>query len=164
MARHLKSRASDTDDTKAKAAMDAFTGPPTTKRNRASTGSRRKQYIEEVRDRMARKDWSGVTPGKLVALYWCCHEKVYGVVPVELDKASTWETAMKRAGLMVKQHFDNDMERAITFMRWTWTREAEREEWRRANTKQGRRITWQNQFIHDHLITDWRAEAMRRGG
>ncbi|MGB1142426.1 MAG: hypothetical protein ACPG1A_16115, partial [Halioglobus sp.] len=53
----------------AKARIDAFLGPAP-KPRRTSAGSRRKAHIEEVRGRMARKDWEGMTAGKLVALYW----------------------------------------------------------------------------------------------
>lgn len=138
--------------------MKSFVGKGSPK---TSVGTRRSQHIAEVRERMKRKDWEGMTPGKLVALYWLCHEKVYGVVPVEIDTAAAWERAMKVAGAMVKRHFDSDMERAITFMRWVWTREAEREEWRRSNNRDGQRLNWRNQFAQDFLITDWRAAAMR---
>ncbi len=141
------------------ARMDAFVGSTPRKR---SSGVLRKKHIEEVRGRMKTKDWDGMTSGKLVALYWLCHEKVYGVVPVELDRTTAWETAMKVAGSMMKRHFDEDIERAITFMRWVWTREADREKWRRDNQKDGQRINWRNQFAQDYLITDWRTAAMRK--
>ncbi len=156
MPRHLR-RVDE--KSKATARMDAFLGPTPRKR---SPGVLRKKHIVEVRERMKRKDWDGMTSGKLVALYWLCHEKVYGVVPVEIDKTTAWETVMKVAGGMVKRHFDDDMERAITFMRWVWTREQEREKWRRDNGRDGQRINWRNQFSQDFLITDWRAAAMRK--
>ena len=152
MPRHLRKK----DD--ATKRIDAFLGPTPRKR---SAGSLRAKHIEEVRERWKRKEWDGMTPGKLVALYWLCHEEVYGVVPVEIDKTGVWETAMKVAGSMVKRHFDNDIERAITFMRWVWTRERGRERWRRENKRDGQRINWKNQFSQDYLITDWRAAAMR---
>jgi len=160
--RRLKHRAGESPPTEAQVALDAFVGPP---RSRKSAAPRRKQHIEEMTERMKRKSWEGITPGKLVALYWLCHQRVYGVVPAELDKAPTWRSAMQGAGSMVKRHFDGDVQRAIIFMRWVWTQEQSREEWRRANNKSGgRRISWQNQFHHDYLISDWRAAAMRARG
>ncbi len=156
MPRHIRQV---TEKSEATARIDSFLGKAPRKR---SSGALRKKHIEEVSDRMKRKDWSGMTPGKLVALYWLCHEKVYGMTPVEIDKTAPWETVMKVAGAMVKRHFDGDMERAITFMRWVWTREAEREKWRRANKRDGMRINWRTQFSQDYLITDWRAAAMRK--
>ncbi len=152
MPRHLRKK----DD--ATKRIDAFLGPTPRKR---SAGSLRAKHIEEVRERWKRKEWDGMTPGKLVALYWLCHDKVYGLVQVGIDKTCVWETAMKVAGSMVKRHFDNDIERAITFMRWVWTRERGRERWRRENKRDGQRINWKNQFSQDYLITDWRAAAMR---
>lgn len=163
MARRLKSRAGEPAGS-AQAALDSFVGPTRGAKKKKGVGSRRAKYIEEVADRMKRKDWEGMTAGRLVALYWLCHERVYGTVPVELDKATTWETAMMGAGRMVTDHFDGDVQRAVVFMRWVWTREAGYEDWRRKNSKFGRRITWQNQFRHDHLISDWRAAAMRQQG
>ena len=155
MPRHIRRV---TEKSEATARMDAFVGKTPRKR---SSGVLRKKHIEEVRERMNRKDWDGMTAGKLVALYWLCHEQAYGVAPLELDRTTTWETAMKVAGSMVKRHFDDDMERAITFMRWVWTREKGREKWRRDNKRDGQRINWKNQFSQDYLITDWRAAAMR---
>lgn len=152
MPRHLRKK----DD--ATKRMDAFLGPTPRKR---SAGTLRTKHIAEVRDRWKRKEWDGMTAGKLVALYWLCHEEVYGVVPAEIDKANIWATAMMAAGSMVKRHFDDDIERAITFMRWVWTREQGREKWRRENKRDGQRINWKNQFSQDYLITDWRAAAMR---
>lgn len=157
MPRHVKSKAG----VKPAVDIDKFLGKAPRKR---SSGSLRKKHIEEVCDRMKRKHWDGMTPGKLVALYWLCHERVYDVPPMEIDKAATWEMVMKQAGSMVKRHFDDDMERAITFMRWVWTREQGREQWRRANSRDGQRLTWRNQFAQDYLITDWRAAAMRARG
>lgn len=159
MPRHIRHR---DDRAKATASLEAFLGPTPKKHPTGRAVARiRKKHIAEVRDRWARKHWDGMTAGKLVALYWLCHEKVYGVVPVEIDRATTWEQVMKIAGSMVKRHFDDDVERAVVFMRWVWTREQGREKWRRDNKRDGYRLTWRNQFSQDYLITDWRAAAMR---
>lgn len=156
MPRHIKSRIGEKTQP---ADIDKFLGKAPRKR---SAGSLRKKHIEEVAERMRRKDWDGMTPGKLVALYWICHEMVYGHPPVEIDKVSAWEIAMKAAGSMVRRHFDGDIERAITFMRWVWTREQEREKWRRENKRDGQRLTWRNQFTQDFLISDWLTAGERR--
>ncbi len=146
------------------ASLEGFLGSAKP-RKRASAGTRRNDYIAEVRTRMQTKDWTGMTAGKLVALYWLCHERVYGTPPVELNKAKIWEMAMMAAGTMVRDHFDGDVQVAIRFMRWVWTREQSREDWRRKNnTTTGRRISWHNQFKHHYLVTDWRTEKVRRQG
>ena len=145
-----------------RATMDDFLGPTKPKRKKFA-GSARKGHIEEMRERVRLKDYKGVTPGRLVAMYWVAHETVYGVTARELDNARTWEIAMRCAGKMVKVEFDGDVGRAVDFMVWTWADEQRVEKWRIANEKNGRRITWQNQFIHNHLVTNWlRAVASRK--
>jgi hypothetical protein len=115
-----------------------------------------------MRERVTARDWKGLTAGKLVALYWVFHEHVYGTIPAELDRATVWTMAMKCAGGMVRDHFDGDVEMAVRFMRWVWHREIGKEKWKREKNIQGtKRITWQNQFRHDYLVSDWRAEKSR---
>ena len=164
--RTLKTRAADVAALPATASIDNFIGTPEerakVKKKKSSPGSRRKEYIAEVEQRVISKDWTGMTAGKLIALYFVCHVKVYGIEPAELNRAATWETAMMAAGGMVRDHFEGDVQVAIKFIRWTWTRENEKEQWRRKNDKGGRRITWVNQFRHDYLVSDWRAEKMRK--
>lgn len=167
MARRLKSRATEPrppTPTPAELALSAFVGP-VKKGRKKSPGSHRKAHIEQVTDMVKHRDYADMTPGRLVALYWLCHERVYGVAPTELNTAAAWNRAMKSAGKMVAEHFDGDVQRAVVFMRWVWNDERRKEEWRRANKRNGRRITWQGQFVRDYLITDWRASVMRaRGG
>lgn len=133
------------------------------KRSKPNPGARRRQYIEEARQRAAAQDWKGATSGMLVALYWVCHVKVYGTEPSELDSAATWTKAMKAAGSLVKVQFDGDVQVAIKFMRWLWTREASREQWRKANNTGGRRITWIQNFCYVSFVSDWRTEKVRKG-
>jgi hypothetical protein len=143
-------------------------------RSKATPSSQRKQQILAIEQRIesqktARTEaereacWQGVTAGQLVALYWVCHVKLYGVAPAELEAATTWSNAMKCAGSMVAKQFDGDVQRAVHFMRWTWLREREREEWRKARKIDGKRLTWQQQFIYLNLVTDWRAAKVRVG-
>lgn len=140
-----------------------FIGDVNKPRRKASPGSKRKEHIAAIEDRIKRQDWNNVPVAQLVALYWVCHVKIYGVPPAELDSAAAWALAMKRAGLLVQKEFEGDVQRAVNFMRWVWTREREREEWRKTNKIDGRRITWQQQFIGLTLVTDWRAAKVRAG-
>ena len=142
--------------------MQSFIGSASKRKKRRYPGSNRATHIAEVRERITRQNWKDMKVGRLVALYWICHEKIYGVVPAEIDKTAVWEQVMKAAGGMVKNEFDGDMQQAIEFMRWVWTDEARKENWRRANHKPAGRIKWQNQFLHGYLISDWRAAVMRR--
>lgn len=153
--------------------LASFLGKP--KKPRANNpGSRRKQYIEAMEKRVdsqkqAHTDlerdavWADMTAGQLVALYWVCHHRLYGVVPGEIDTAAGWSRAMKAAGSMVKNQFEGNVQLAVRFMRWCWHREREREEWRRKNKVPGKRIIWQQQFLWPSLVSDWRAEKVRRG-
>lgn len=140
-----------------------FIGDVNKTRSKSSPGTRRKDYIAEVESRIARQDWNNVNVGLLVAIYWVCHVKIYGTPPAELDSASAWTNAMKCAGLLVQQQFDGDVQKAVNFLRWVWTREREREEWRKKNDVPTKRISWQQQFIYKTLVTDWRAAKFRAG-
>ncbi len=143
--------------------LAGFLGTPKPKR-KVNPGSRRKQHIAEIRQRVEAKDWTDVSAGKLVALYWFCHETVYGVEPTELDSAATWRAAMLQSGRMVRDNFDSDVQRAIRFMQWVWSEEQRRETWRRNNDKNGKRINWRMQFIFGDLVTDYRAAQSRKQG
>lgn len=144
-------------------------------RSKATPSSQRKSQIEAIdrrielqkqaaTDREREACWDGVTAGQLIALYWVCHVKLYGVEPAELSDATTWSNAMKCAGNLVKLQFEGDVQRAVHYMRWLWTREREREEWRRSNRVEGKRLTWQACFVYKNNITDWRAAKVRRLG
>lgn len=132
------------------------------KRSKPHPGQRRKQQIAEIERRIAAKDWDGMTSGLLVALYWTCHRKTYGVEPAELNTASTWTKAMKSAGKLVIDQFDGDVDLAIKFMRWLWTREQSREQWASKNGIDRSRITWIRQFCRVENVSDWRADKVRR--
>ncbi len=135
---------------------------PKRKAPRGGGKAQREAHLKEIERRAKGKDWDGVTAGKLVALYYFCHVRVYQVPPIELQRNTTYTAAMKQAGSMVKRHFDGDVQKAVRFMRWVWDREQGKQEWLKTNDKEGRRLTWQNQFTHDFLVTDWlRAKAQK---
>lgn len=126
-------------------------------------GARRKQYVEEMEERIKRQDWKNLSAGQLVAVYWVCHLKIYGVPPKELDSTSNYSRAMMMAAKLVKDEFAGDVDLAVDFMRWAWFREKDREDWRKRNNTSGRRITWYLQFVAKDLLTDWQREKFRRG-
>lgn len=132
------------------------------KKKKPNPGSSRRLHIEDVERRIREQDWSGATAKTLVGLYWTCHVKVYGVTPIELDNAITWQQAMKCAGTLVKRHFDGDVQAAIKFMRWLWTREASKMQWAQKQGFTPNRITWNRQFAQSNYVTDYRAEKLRR--
>lgn len=169
MARRIVSRAKDAHHAKdahqeATDRLNDFVGSDKPRRARGFDKQRRTGIIDEVRGRMKLADWRGMSAGRLVGLYWICHEMVYGVPPGELNNTTNWRNAMLAAGKMVTVHFDGDVYRAVEFMQWVWTREKGREEYRRKTEAPGFRITWKYQFTRENLITDWRASLFRNRG
>lgn len=131
-------------------------------RKKSTPKAQREKVLAEVERRISEQDWSSPTPALLVGLYWSCHEKVYGIPPLELDTAKAWARATMQAKRMVKVYFDDDVHQALIFMRWLWVREQGREQYRRqTNSPSTFRITWYVQFCRAEAISDWRADQMR---
>lgn len=106
-------------------------------------------------------EWEGATGGHLVALYDKFHSTVYGVAS-DLDRKG-WMYATSAADRMVLRDFEASPANAVRFMRWLWKEEARREEWRRENHRDGRRIGWRLQFCFGTLIADYRVHVARQG-
>jgi len=137
-------------------------GEPT-KRSGGTPKRQRHAMIEDVRRRWKEGDWDGMKPGRLVAVYYVCHEMVYDVAPTEVDTAGNWKRAMMGAGKLVKEL--GSVDAALEFIRWVWLRERGREKWRRDNGNQGSRIGWRLQLVNPQaLLTDWRVEKARKQG
>lgn len=95
-----------------------------------------------------------------VAIYADLHFRVYGVAPGDLG-ARERTFAAKLAGNMLAKYFDGDRSRFACFVAWTWSREREREKWRRENGRDGSRIDWRLQF-NPKLLTDFRISEERK--
>lgn len=123
----------------------------------------REATIEKSRIRMREMaesgDWSEAVSAHLVALYEFLHTCVYQVAPLELDTKS-WALASLAAGRLVDKFFANDYGDAAAFLRWTWHRESEREQYRRQHHRDGARISWRLQFCAA-LVTDYRTHDNR---
>lgn len=115
----------------------------------------------QVREMCGSGDWSGAVGLHLVALYEFLHREVYGVEPLELD-ARAWFLAQGTAGRMVERYFGGDCGACVSFVRWAWRREQEREEWRRRNNRDGQRIGWRLMFSAA-LVSDYRVHGKRVG-
>jgi hypothetical protein len=124
----------------------------------ASVFNRARTEAEEMK---RSRDWSGATARHLVALYDLMHEQVYGVEALELGPAERHK-AMLLAGNFVKHHFGGDVEACVAFLRWVWTREMDREKWRRENGRSGQRIGIRL-MLSTSLLTDYRVDLARRG-
>lgn len=104
-------------------------------------------------------DWTPATPIHLVALYLWCHHTVYGVIAGEVQ-GKEYAIAAKTAKDFLQIQFEGDINKCVSFIRWTWKREEEREQWRRSNNQQGKRIGWRLQFSPS-LVTDYKLAMAR---
>ena len=119
------------------------------------------RQIKAVAKRIQSSDWEGTKPVDLVALFAWCHHQIYGIWPEDLYVTATRTKARMLAGRMVKDAFGGDMDEALNFMRWTWRREGDFEEWRRKNRKPGKVMSWNQQFGAARLRTEYRINKER---
>lgn len=108
-------------------------------------------------------DWSDALPRHLVVLHGMIHEHVYGVAPAESTGAE-FAAAAVAAARMLKVDFGGDAQAMFEFIRWSWQREQDREEWRRQNHKEGGRLDWRRQFCQRGILTDYRVDMARKRG
>jgi hypothetical protein len=69
-----------------------------------------------------------------------------------------------QAARLATSEFGGDMRELLDFLRWTWGREAGREDWRRKNAERSenaRRLTWYDQFVRRTLLTDYKVATNR---
>jgi hypothetical protein len=116
---------------------------------------------EELDDLIAHGEYEKMKPKHLVALWMRCHEKVYGVTPVEPAKSLVWAT--NAAKKLVNDEFGGSVVAAVEFMRWTW----QREQWRETKAKHDGEVRvgnigWRIQFVLRYLLTDYRIDRARR--
>lgn len=117
--------------------------------------------IADARSRADSGDWLSAPGMALVGLYSFCHEEVYGVTPIELDEKAALRVASRMASAMVKKYFGSDTDEAVEFIKWTWMREREREEWAAQNGKTRGRVGYRLQFS-SALLTDYRVALSRK--
>ena len=117
---------------------------------------------EEAKAMTEGGDWSEAQPRHLVALHSLLHEHVYGVEP--LMTAREHGIATSCAAGMLRYDFEGNVAMMVEFIRWCWRREAEREQWRRQNGRDGGRLDWRRQFTGKGPLTDYRVELARKVG
>ena len=135
------------------------------KKSRAPTIGR-SALAERVRgfqERVNREDFSELKPADLVAAYAWCHFRTYSnVLPQDLTENGAWKKALLSAGRMLTQEFEGDVAAMLNYIRWTWGREAGREQWRCENNGgNGGRVTWYAQFVQRRLLTDYQVKTGR---
>jgi len=105
-------------------------------------------------------DWAEAMGRHYLALYLILHERVYGV-DAGLTEEECFEAATM-ANHLLESDFDEDPGALVRFVAWTWSREQEREEWRRKNHRDGGAVGWRLQFS-GRLLRDYRLAARRHG-
>ena len=128
-------------------------------------------YINVAKLLASSGDWDAANPSKvpelMVALYIVCHEKAYGVRPIEITSlvfpvAVSMARKLLQSQFSDKMHEYGDTHAMVEFIRWVWTREIAREKWRRVNRPESdTRISWKVQFTESYLITDYRIAQAR---
>lgn len=146
-------------------ALAAFLGPPRKPKKKTVRGIGAivfAQLLEETARMLAAGDFANAQGKHFVALYAELHFKVYGVAPGDLD-AKARSYAAKLATDMLAGDFANDRSRMASFIAWSWSREKQAEEWRRANPalSKGGRMSWRAQFSRGKL-TDYKVEEARK--
>lgn len=142
--------------------VDLSAPPPKKSKGPRSVGQARiRQLAAECAEMRRTGRWDEATAGHLVALCAYCHEKVYGVSDPDLV-GKNYGLAQTLAGKMIRDKFGGDVKSAVDFVRWTWKRERDTEEWRRKNDKPGRRIGFRLQFGASGLYADWRLDVERK--
>lgn len=109
------------------------------------------------------EDYEPKRPGELVLVYAWLHQGTYGCPAGELMGKGFGHACMAAANL-ARTQFDDDLSALLEFVRWTWAREKDSEEWRRRNGRTGRRITWALQFRNGGILTDYRVAIARQRG
>jgi hypothetical protein len=118
---------------------------------------------EEAAERIRSGEWEGARALVYVAAYAALHERIYGVEPSELSPKERVYAA-GAAGRMLVDEFDGDEGAMADFLRWTWRREKDREDYRRKTKSESSfRIGWRLQF-GGSILADYRVAARRRAG
>jgi hypothetical protein len=139
-----------------------WVGPKPKKRQATVSDNAFVKDLELAEKMLEAGEWSKATGRLFVALYADLHFRVYGVAPVDLGPRER-VFAARAATVMLERTFADAAEMA-RFVAWTWSRERERENWRRENGKDGGRIDWRLQF-GNKLVPEFRiSEARKKAG
>ena len=132
-------------------------------RKQRGRGMNVEQLKAEAQQMREQQCWATASPKHLVLLHAMLHEHVYGVAP-DSGSGKTFTFASSSATKMLREEFANDPEAMVDYLRWSWQREQDREEWRRKNGRDGGRLDWRRQFAQRCVLTDYRVDQARRKG
>lgn len=118
------------------------------------------KVLEQVGEMLRDGKWQSARGMHFVALYTDLYFRVYGLLPADLGPKER-VFAAKLANTMLTKQFQDDRDAMAKFIAWTWTREKEREQWRRENSKDGGIIEWRFQFSAK-LVQSYRVACARK--
>ena len=142
-----------------------FAGEPKGKKKSKTIGdSAFMKTLEEVGVMLKEDRWSNAQGRHFVALYADLYFRVYGMLPADLGPKER-VFATKLANTVLEKQFTGNRAEMAKFMAWTWTREKEREKWRRENGRDGGIIDWRFQFaaklVQSYRMANARTSARR---
>ncbi len=132
---------------------------PRKKKSRTVAASTFDRTRVETQEMIDTRDWGACAARHLVALYDLMHLKIYGI-DVTMSGSERY-TATLMAGGFVKRAFGGDFEKSVDYFRWAWTREKEREKWRRENGRDGGTIGLGFMFSNK-LLDQYRIALVRQ--
>lgn len=132
---------------------------PKPKRRKTVAASTFARTEHETREMIRTRDWEGCAVRHLVALFEIMHEKAYGIAPT--TSASERYTMTLMMGGFVKRAFGGDIDKALDYFRWLWTREIANEKWRRENGREPRRLAFR-WTVGNGMLDDYRVAMARR--
>jgi len=151
----------------ASGADDVIPSVPTApRRNGRSSGklSKLEVSVQNAERRAVEGDWGEDVDGAvLVGLYAMCHRLVYGVLPLELEKAQEFRRAAGTAMTMLQRHFQGRAGDFVEFVKWAWAEEKRKHQWavQQVPVVQRKRLLWQFLFV-ERMLTDYRISINTR--
>lgn len=140
----------------AKDKMRAFLGQPAPRqrdqprRPRAKPLTPLEAAVKDATVRAASGEWEDAGAGTIVGLYALCHQRLYGVEPIELK--TDFGMARRRVMTLLRDEFDGDVDAFVQFVRWAWLRQERRVA---RSGPSDYRMGWRVQFS-SAVLTDWR--------
>lgn len=142
-------------------AMRGRRSDPTKRRRRVGPSKRQvEKFIAEAREMMRTGRWEGAQPAHFLAAWAYLHTAVYGVAPPELEREE-WAGAVNSVKKLLRDECRGRPEVMVSYVRWFWRREKEREDWRRKNQREGRVVNWRDAFARRRFFSEYVVQLQR---
>lgn len=119
-----------------------------------------KKARHEMLEKAQSGDWANTKPLHLLVLHCELFNKIYKFEALDTYGKMRTHAVFAVANLL-KTAFNGDVEKIVAYVKWVWTREEEREEYRKANGKGGQTLGWKLVFSH-HLLNDFANDLRRK--